>query len=475
MYDKLRSVLCTCFGAGALAFVSLSASAASSSGQAFYFNRVVGSGANSAVYKVMSETEYAAAVMSRTRAATSAGGVALTELSEVTYLGKSWNIALTRTAERSALARAAALGGPVLGALGAAWFAYDLAKGFGLLGTADGWEYEEGSPPETLVGCVVGQSSSSSCSQACAADAKRQFPSTSGEGWRVNSTMIQGNDCMANMTYYKNYCTVSGGVQSCTLAPDSDHVGEWHDVGNWSDGLPVTACNEARPAVGADGKCRTVGLVDASPVTPSQAEVVWDGILSEDVVDTIQFARSLEQARVNYETSNPVASGPSEVEGPVEEKITNNPDGSSSTERTQLTINNQYSGSTINISTTNNSSVTNVSSSGQSTTTTTTQPGESAQSECAKNPMALGCAKMGDPPTDSPPAPTEDPVPSPSAVQFGSSSGCPQAITVTLPWGMTVLLEWVPLCDIASQFFAPLVLFLAAYAAFMGFVRSFTV
>jgi len=108
-----------------------------------------------------------------------------------------------------------------------------------------------------------------------------------------------------------------------------------------------------------------------------------------------------------------------------------------------------------------------------------TKGGSSSESEgvdlCKLYPTILACAKFGDVSSESPPAPTEDSVPSPSAVQFGSSSGCPQAITVTLPWGMTVLLEWVPLCDIASQFFAPLVLFLASYSAFMGFVRSFTV
>lgn len=461
MYVKLRSVLCACFSAGTLAFVSMSASAASNSGQQFYFNRVLGSGANSAVYKVMSETEYAAATMSRARAATSAGGVALTELSAVTYLGKSWNVSLTRTAERSALARAAALGGPVLGALGAAWFAYEVAKGFGLLGTSAGWEYEEGVPSpvggDVLYYEVCGRDRAALTKQG-ASEACNGYQGAPDVGTYSACTGFEenGNWWTTCNTTYRGGIYVSSNVQVFS-APLQQ------------------ACPATKPDRGSDGLCRSVGLVDAQPITPDQAAPVWDGILSENVVDVIQFARSLEQNRVNYDTSDPESSGPAEVEGPVEEKTTNNPDGSSSTERNQITINNRYEGATINISTTNNSSVTNVSSTGQSTTTTTTSPGETAQSECAKNPTALGCAKMGDPPTDAPPGPTEEPMPSAPSVSFGSSAGCPSPLVVSLPWGGTVVLTWIALCDVLSQFFAPLVLALASYSAFMGFVRSFSV
>lgn len=462
MYVKLRSFLCACFGAGALAFVSMSASAASNSGQQFYFNRVLGSGANSAVYKVMSETEYAAATMSRARAATSAGGVALTELSDVTYLGKSWNVALTRTAERSALARAAALGGPVLGVLGAGWLAYEAAKDVGLIGTpgGGGWSHEQGALPATGVFDgweVCGVSRAGRTKEAASEGCNGYDP---GPYYGVLSD-CRGRDENGNW-WTSCYSQIRGRFDYASIA-------------NRYTGTFAEPCPASRPVVGRDGHCRTVGLVDAQPISPSQAEPIWDGILSENVVDAIQFARSLEANRVNYDTSDPESSGPAEIEGPTEEKTTNNSDGSSTTERNTVTINNRYEGSRINISTTNNTTVSVTNAGGQTTTTTTTSPGETSQSECAKNPTSLGCSKMGDPPSDAPPGPTEEPMPSAPSVSFGSSAGCPSPLVVSLPWGGTVVLTWTALCDVLSQFFAPLVLVLASYSAFMGFVRSFSV
>lgn len=121
---------------------------------------------------------------------------------------------------------------------------------------------------------------------------------------------------------------------------------------------------------------------------------------------------------------------------------------------------------------------------GTPTTTTTVQPQDSfcsanpasplcksAQSECEKNPNAIGCSEFGTP--DNPSLTKETSTfSSISSVVFGSVSGCPSDLTFSV-FGHTYAISYASMCSSAQTYVAPVVLVLSLFAAAFIFSGGF--
>lgn len=86
---------------------------------------------------------------------------------------------------------------------------------------------------------------------------------------------------------------------------------------------------------------------------------------------------------------------------------------------------------------------------GNTTTTETTTEGETAEDQdeaCAQNPDRVGCAELGEPPTDQPEWQTVNVEYSPDDLGFGS--GCPGQQSWVV-FGMTLTWGYQPICDVA--------------------------
>ncbi len=108
------------------------------------------------------------------------------------------------------------------------------------------------------------------------------------------------------------------------------------------------------------------------------------------------------------------------------------------------TINNtyNYAGDTL----TWNETTTQTTGAG-TTTTTATQPQADARTDCEKNPAAIGCAKMGDVPTDAPTWQTKTVVFSSDALGLPAACPAPRAVGIR---GWDMRLNYQAACDVAG-------------------------
>jgi hypothetical protein len=108
------------------------------------------------------------------------------------------------------------------------------------------------------------------------------------------------------------------------------------------------------------------------------------------------------------------------------------------------TINNtfNYAGDTL----TWNETTTQVTGAG-TTTTTATQPQADARTDCEKNPAAIGCAKMGDLPSDSPSWQTKTVTFSSDALGLPAACPAPRSLAIR---GWNMQLNYQAACDVAG-------------------------
>lgn len=149
-----------------------------------------------------------------------------------------------------------------------------------------------------------------------------------------------------------------------------------------------------------------------------------------DLPDTLpQDARSVDATGL----SEPTISGPSQVQGPKTTEAT-----SAGTQVKQESSTITYQGDKTTV--TNNTTVTNINNAGDVVNETTTT--EESQTDCEKNPSAVSCAELGDPPDlDIPKADREWQI-TPESLPGGA---CPGGFTFPIPGQPTF--SWVPLCE----------------------------
>lgn len=160
----------------------------------------------------------------------------------------------------------------------------------------------------------------------------------------------------------------------------------------------------------------------------------------------------------------PTVTGPNSIDGP--EKVTNNPDGSRTVEKTtyNFTTNNNQVTNTTNVTTTTvyapDNSVT-------SSTTETTTPTDDDQkpADCDKDSSTIGCTKLGTPENEDLPKADRNVTYTPET-WFGGGS-CPADKFVTISGQEVKVWDWAESCNYLVTYGRPIILAAAAFMALM--------
>jgi len=275
---------------------------------------------------------------------------------------------------------------------------------------------------------------------------------------------------------------------ACTTAPCYEYQNQYTGDGLWYStldaacksylgqslyGSPTTSAIAAPPnsCVFSNGSdTRTFGLAtprEVAPATGGQAstlDALRDAIAAKSgwpsgssVSQALVDAQNLTGEKI--QTQNPILSGPATSTG--KSSTTANPDGSTTTKTTNY--GHTYSGNTYTTNVVNVTSNYSPTTNTTTTTTETTTP-DPAQSDCEKNPNALGCQTLNDVPDDQVPKKTETLTYEVEDLGFGAGQ-CPASQTVTTHIG-SVTLNMSPYCDALVTYCKPVLILLALLTAF---------
>lgn len=331
--------------------------------------------------------------------------------------------------------------------------------------TFTGWQCDDGAPPSDQDGIVF-------CFESCPSDGSGGDTSAVG-AFNAVSVAARNDRTVGNPNTGDHRVAVATSMVPYAFPPSPTNAGSVQvNVTYSGDGFSVNttaslywirikvhtcpavidalnpAYSSASPPVGPDGKCPTGRYSGASNAKVADRLTQYGDktVAPELAQDVLRNGGTLNGAQPGASPS--ATTGPASITGQPTVTQKPNGDGTSTRTTTTPTTNYTYNNQTITYNITNNTKTEVLNQAGDviSTSNSSSSSTPEQSDQCKSNPDSAGCAKLGDPPTDSPQWETRN-------VDFavddlGLPSGCPVSRTWTFH-GWTLLLNYQPACDVA--------------------------